>query len=96
MNHHNMPVAFILNVVVIYDNKKLIADLKGFIREAIERRKALKYVLIDELKARIETQLQIEQISCFDAKRKSCNIINMIIFIFYLKFACRDTNCTRN
>ena len=86
MNHHNMPVAFILNVVVIYDNKKLIADLKGFIREAIERRKALKYVLIDELKARIETQLQIEPISCFDAKRKSCNIINMIIFIFYLKF----------
>ena len=75
MNHHNMPVAFILNVVVIYDNKKLIADLKGFIREAIERRKALKYVLIDELKARIETQLQIEPISCFDAKRKSCNII---------------------
>lgn len=70
MNHHNMPVAFILNVVVIYDNKKLIADLKGFIREAIERRKALKYVLIDELKARIETQLQIEPISCFDAKEK--------------------------
>lgn len=86
INYHNMPVTFILNVVIIYDNKKLIDDLKNFIREVIERRKALRYILIDELKVRIETQLQIEPISYFEVKRKNYNIVNMIIFIFYLKF----------
>lgn len=86
LSHLNMPISFLSNVAVIYDEKGLIADLKHFVSDIIERRSILRYILIDELKVNIENLLQLEVVSCIDAKKRAYAIVNKIIFIFYLKF----------
>lgn len=86
LSFHNMPITFIANAVSLHDNKGLITDFKKNIKDIIERRIVLRYILIDELKTRIKAQLQIEPASCIEMKQRMYAVINMIISIFYLKF----------
>lgn len=83
---HSMPITFISGVTILYDDFGFISELKEIVGGLVERRKILRFVLIDELKANIETQLQLKPISYIDVKKQIYSVIDMIIFIFYLKF----------
>lgn len=86
LNYNNMPISFISDVHSIHDEKDLITDLKYFVKDIVERRRILKYVLIDELKTSIANLLQVKPSSLIDAKRKTYAVIDKMICIFYLKF----------
>lgn len=86
LNYRNMPISFISSVAVIYDDKELIVDLKSFVRDMVERRRILRYILIDELKVNIRNQLQLAPTSYLETKKKVYAIIDKMISLFYLKF----------
>ena len=70
----------------IHDEKDLITDLKYFVKDIVERRRILKYILIDELKTSIANLLQVKPSSLIDIKRETYAVIDKMICIFYLKF----------
>lgn len=81
-----MPISFISDVCSIHDEKDLITDLKYFVKDIVERRRILKYILIDELKTSIANLLQVKPSSLIDIKRETYAVIDKMICIFYLKF----------
>ena len=81
-----MPISFISGVFIIYDDKGFITDLQKIVKNLVERRRILRYVLIDELKASIDRQLQIKPVSHINVKKRTYAVIDKIIFIFYLNF----------
>lgn len=86
MNYNNMPISLISGVCVIYDDKRLLADLKCFVKDIVQRRRVLRFVLMDELKINISRQLEIRPNSYMDAKMKTYTVIDELICLFYLKF----------
>lgn len=86
LNYNNMPISFISDVCSIHDEKDLITDLKYFVKDIVERRRILKYILIDELKTSIANLLQVKPSSLIDIKRETYAVIDKMICIFYLKF----------
>jgi predicted nucleotidyltransferase len=90
--YHNMPINYIYNANIIYDPQKVILDLKSRIEELFEKRKALKNLLISELKANIERLFKLDSKSSYEKKKKVYLIVNDIISIFFLRKQNRGIN----
>lgn len=85
LNFHNMPVTFIADTAILYDEKDLIGELKEYVGSVAARRVLLKEFLIGELKEEIALLLQQELSSIIDEKRRCYGVVGKMLSVFFLR-----------
>ncbi|RHI02864.1 hypothetical protein DW182_18380 [Bacteroides sp. AM16-24] len=83
--YHNMPITFISGVSVLYDEKRLIEEIRKIVDNLLERRSFLRELLIKDLKNGIEKLFNFQSQSVLERKRIYYDIIHSIVYIFFLK-----------
>lgn len=84
--YHNMPMSFVKGVVPIYDENRLIQDLKDRVEELVNRRVLLKHILINELTQEGRALLSREAESVYMKKLIHYRTIEMLINQYFLEF----------
>lgn len=85
LNFHNMPMTFIANIVVLYDEQNLISELKEYVESVVARRVLLKECLIRELKEEIALLLQQKPSSIIEEKRRCYGVVGKMLSVFFLR-----------
>ncbi len=85
-NHHNMRMTYIHITQPAYDPLGLFEDLKESVEEVMMRRKLLRNVLIDDLKADIRQEFSKRPADIFEEKENLYVILERILSIVFLKY----------